>query len=144
MAENRNVEQLREIYYDPSQPGSFSGAASLAAAAGITKKVAQNWLNNQLTYSLHKSARKKYVTRPYRVAKIDAQWQCDLVEMRENDGFKYLLTCIDLFSRFAWSRPLKSKSSKDVLRAFKSIIDDSGRRYAKLQSDKGLEILNRL
>jgi hypothetical protein len=42
---------------------------------------------------------------------IDHQWQADLVDLAKlfsyNKGFKYLLTCIDVLSRYAWVVPLK-------------------------------------
>ena len=44
---------------------------------------------------------------------IDSQWQADLADMQQisshNRGYKYILTVIDILSRFAWAEPLKSK-----------------------------------
>src|SRR5438477_3706732 len=99
-----------------------------------------------MTYTLHKGARRRYVTRPYRTNKIDGQWQIDLVEMLEfqnvNDGYRYLLTVIDLFSRYAWARPLKTKSAADVTLAFRSILSEDRRKPKKVQSDNGREFEN--
>jgi hypothetical protein len=44
-----------------------------------------------------------------------------------NKGFKYLLTCIDVFSRYAWVVPLKDKTGKTLKDAFQ-VIFKSGRR----------------
>ena len=53
-------------------------------------------------------------------------WQADLVNMQSlslhNDGVKYLLTCIDKFSKCAWVRPLKNKSEPCVKETFESIL----------------------
>jgi transposase InsO family protein len=38
---------------------------------------------------------------------------------------KYLLTCIDCFSRYAHVKPLTSKSSNSVFKAFESVLDDA-------------------
>ena len=88
-------------YYDAQQPGSFGGINALAKATGNTQRATSDWLGGQLTYTLHKPARKRFSTRPYRTNKIDAQWQADLVEMipyaNVNEGYRYLLTVIDLF-----------------------------------------------
>ena len=54
----------------------------------------------------------------------------------------FLLTCIDLFSEFAWVVPLKNKSREPLVNAFQSILD-LGRSPEKLQTDKGTEFLNR-
>ena len=57
-----------------------------------------------------------------------------------NDGYKFLLTCIDVFSKYAWAIPLKNKSSKSVVAAFELLFGD--RRPANLQTDKGTEFVN--
>ena len=51
-----------------------------------------------------------------------------------------MLTCIDVFSKYAWAIPLKNKSSKSVVAAFEHLFGD--RRPANLQTDKGTEFLN--
>ncbi|XP_031777473.1 uncharacterized protein LOC116415938 [Nasonia vitripennis] len=63
---------------------------------------------------LHKPARRRYKRRKYDIRGIDETWQADLVEMipysKENKDFHYLLTVIDIFSKYAWAVPVKSKS----------------------------------
>ena len=44
------------------------------------------------------------------------------------------------FSKKAWSLPLKSKSGRDVTRAFEQILDDQPCNM--VQSDKGTEFIN--
>ena len=84
------------------------------------------------------------------VRKIDFQWQADLVEMQpfaaENDGNRYMLTVIDLLTRYAWAVPLKSKSAKDVLNGLKILLEKMtfGRKPKLLQTDQGLEFENKL
>ena len=71
-------------------------------------------------------------------------WQTDIVDMQSlsnyNDGVKFLLTCIDTFSKYAWDRPLKNKSGKSVTEACKSILNEE--IPVMLQSDKGTEFKN--
>ena len=80
------------------------------------------------------------------VTGIDDQWQADLVDMsalaRFNKGCEFLLTCIDVFSKFAWVVPLKNKTGESLVNGFQSILD-TGRSPVKLQTDKGIEFLNR-
>src|SRR5271167_420662 len=59
-----------------------------------------------------------------------------------NDGYRYLLTVIDLFSRYAWARPLKTKSAQDVTLAFRSVLSQDRRKPEKVQSDDGREFRN--
>ena len=80
------------------------------------------------------------------VTEYDGQWQADLVDIsslaRFNKGYKFLLTCIDVFSKFAWVVPLKKKTGESLVNGFQSILD-LGRSPEKLQTDKGTEFLNR-
>ena len=62
----------------------------------------------------------------------------------ENDGYKYILTVIDLFSRYAWARPLKSKRGDEVAAAFRDIFNsEDGRIPKRVQTDQGKEFENR-
>ena len=61
---------------------------------------------------------------------------------RFNKGYKLLLTCIDVFSKFAWVVPLKNNSEESLVNGFQSILD-LGQSLEKLQTDKGTEFLNR-
>lgn len=94
---------------------------------------------------LHKPARRNYPRRHFDVRGFDETWQADLVEMqpysRENKGFRYMLTVIDVFSKFAWAIPVKSKTGKDVTAAMKSILDKK-RVPKNLNTDRGKEFYN--
>ena len=53
-------------------------------------------------------------------------WSADLVDMREfsndNKYYNYLLNDIDIFSKYAWSIPLRTKTALEVTKAFESIL----------------------
>ena len=76
------------------------------------------------------------------VAGIDYQWQANLADMSKlsnsNDKFKFLLCIIDVFSKYAWVVPIKDKTGKTLVNAFKSVLK-SGRSPKSLQTDKGTE-----
>jgi hypothetical protein len=59
---------------------------------------------------------------------------------KHNDGNKFLLTCIDVFSKVAWAVPLKNKSAPVVTAGFEKILQTGQPNY--LQTDKGTEFLN--
>ena len=73
----------------------------------------RKWFQSQRVYTLHKPVRKRYDTRVYKVGGIDFQWQADLCEMQQhaslNNGMRYILTVMDIFSRFAWAEPITAK-----------------------------------
>ena len=77
---------------------------------------------------------------------IDDQWQMDLADMaqtqRQNDGYRYILTCIDILSRFGWARPLKTKQGQEVAAAIDDIFETSKRSPKRVQTDLGKEFYN--
>ena len=137
---------LKTIYYDSKHSAGFASIKKLAEASNQPEKEVKAWLKAQPTYTLHKSARKRYPTRQYVVHDIDEQWQADLADVsllaKRNKGYHFILTVIDLFSRYAWARPLKNKSGSEVASAFKSIFDE-GRIPKRIQTDQGKEFENR-
>ena len=54
------------------------------------------------------------------------QIQLDIADLTQNassnEGYRYALVGVDVFSRYAWADPLKTKQPADVLNAFKEII----------------------
>ena len=55
-----------------------------------------------------------------------------------NEGIKYLLCAIDLFSKYAWFVPLKDKKGISIVNAFQEIIS-KGRKPNKIWVDEGSE-----
>ena len=59
---------------------------------------------------------------------IDAIWAADLIDMqafqKDNNGITYLLTVIDIFSKFVWIIPLKWKTGQEVANAFSRILKE--------------------
>ena len=53
---------------------------------------------------------------------IDEIWAADLIDMqafsKKNKGIKYVLSVIDIFSKFVWIIPLKRKTGQKVANAF--------------------------
>lgn len=140
------TQRLSEVYYNIKHPAGFGSIQKLVKTTGQSQKKVKAWLKAQPTYTLHKQARKRYPTRKYVVHDIDEQWQADLAEVgliaKDNEGYRFILTVIDIFSRYAWARPLKSKRGEDVAVAFKSIFDE-GRIPRRVQTDQGKEFENR-
>ena len=142
---------LKENYLDASLPGSLSGFQNFQRALknrgiNVRAKQLKEWMSSEPTYSLHKPTRRSYKRNKVLTLGIDYLWQIDLVDMKKysrlNKGIKYLFTCIDVFSKYAWVVPMKSKDGKSSLLAFKKILE-SGRKPEKIQSDAGKEFLNK-
>ena len=72
----------------------------------------------------------------------------DLAEMKslssKNKNVEYVLCVIDIFTRYAWVKPLKDKKDKTVINAFIEIVNESNRKPNKLWIDQGREFHNKL
>ena len=140
---------LERLYYESNRPSALGGVEKLYRAAkkhGITRSEVIAWLQLQPGYTLHKPARRRFRRNKVFVNGIDDQWQADLVDLqslsRWNRGHKYLLTCIDILSKYAWVVPLKTKTGSELVKAFTKIFQQ-GRQPDKLQTDAGTEFKNK-
>jgi hypothetical protein len=63
---------------------------------------------------------------PYSVDNIMEVWECDLVDVQSllkyKDDYRYLLTVIDVFSKFPHRLTLRVKTGKAVASAFLSVL----------------------
>lgn len=59
-----------------------------------------------------------------------------------NKGYKYLLMVLDLFSKYGWIVPLKTKTGLEVSKAFESILKKN--KPKKLWVDKGKNIITKM
>ena len=75
--------------------------------------------NEELAQELHKPVIKKFKRRKLCVRLKDNIWAAVLAEIgslsSKNRGVKYLLCVIDVFTKYAWVKPLKDKKAKTVL-----------------------------
>ena len=146
-------DYLSTIYYDPAHPASFAGPNKLFQEVkkegrfNISLNRIRKWLQSQEVYSIHRPLRRKFSSNRVIVNGIDDQWDFDFMDMsaltKKNDGVKYLLLVIDIFSKYIFVRPLKNKTVSEVVKAFKSIFAE-GRQPKLARSDKGSEFKGQL
>ena len=133
--------QLKRKYRDPKEPGSLGGVARFAKEQGITVQRVKRILAHELGYTLHKPTRRRFPTLRVLVFGPDEQWAADLVDVqklkRENKGTNYLLTVVDVFSKYAWVLPIKQKTGPLVAEALATLFKTSKRTPQKLQTDDG-------
>ena len=101
--------------------------------------------NKILSEEVHKSKRKNYPRRKIIVSHIDEIFASDLVEMQKfaklNKGYRYLLTCIGIFSKFAWVIHLKDKRGITIKNALEKIFNERKQNF--LWTDRGTEFYNK-
>jgi hypothetical protein len=154
---NSNIDtKIRKLYNDP-EIGLIGVNAfhDKLAEYGIDIDLDElkRILSKEDSYTINKPAKTKFPTRKLIVYYVYEQLQADLVFMdgtgkssqgapaKENDDTKYLLTVIDVLSKFAWVAPLKDKTGKSIAEAFEPIISQTKPKL--LQVDKGTEFYNK-
>ena len=101
-------------------------------------------LANEMTRNvLNRFPRRKMFAK-----KANELWAIDLLDYSKkyitvNRKFRYALIVIDVFSRFAWSFPMKRKDAITSANAFKSILEQARVKPTLIVADKGSEFYNK-
>ena len=146
-------EYLKKIWCDLRHPASFARPSKISQVVKregkfkIGRHKIKTFLQNQDAYSLQKKIKRRgFKRRRVIVQRIDYQWEADLADVqnlsKDNEGIKFLLVIVDVFSRFLWVRPLQDKKAKTVIEGFKDVLKGD-RRPKAVRTDKGSEFYNR-
>lgn len=137
---------LDDVYYNLDRPGSYGSVSQVAKHSNTSVDNARDWLKSQDTYTLHKPAIHKFKRRHVYSKNINDFIQIDLADMqslsRYNDGNRFILVAIDVFSKRGYAQPLKGKSAQFVVPALTNILDQMFPRPHFCQFDRGTEFLN--
>ena len=144
-SKNRGGKSDFPAYFDPKHPGSFCGVSGfLKNNKNVDKEKFKQWAGKVDCVTLHRLARKSFPRRRMLVFSTGDLLQIDLMDFQKlskfNQGCKFVLVAIDVFSKFAYAIPLKRKTGKQVLSGLKVIVQDILPR--KIQCDRGLEFVN--
>jgi hypothetical protein len=144
--------KIRKLYNDPEI--GFIGVNAfhdklIEHGIDIDLDELKRILSKEESYTINRPAKTKFTTRKVIVHYVYEQLQADLVFMdnkqgapaKTNDNIKYLLTIIDVLSKYAWVVPLKDKTGKTLTEAFEPIIKQIKPKL--LQVDKGTEFYNK-
>ena len=127
-------------YKDPGRPGSLDGLHRFARTHRRTVQHLRSHLEKGLAYTFHKPVRRRFPTLRVQVWGIDHQWVADLVEVqrlaKHNGGTRYLLTVLDVLSKYAWVEPLKDKIGRSLAQAWERLLKRAHpHRPRQLQTD---------
>ena len=126
------MDLLNRLYYDAKT--GFQSANKLYKKAKeidskITLNIVKQFLEQQATAQITKQVKRNKIYETIVSPSVRNNYQMDIMYLPHptlNKKFKYLLTCIDVYSRYAFAEPIKTKTGPDVLIAFKKMIDDNG------------------
>ena len=151
-----NVEkeqELRDLYYDPvSGYRSREKLYQKAIEKGlkICRREVKEWLETQDKYTIHKPIIRKHKFQKTYVKELADQIQLDLVDMgkykHKNKGYYWILTGVEVLSRYAFAIPVYGKDTKNMTDAVKELLEEFKIGYNKypnvVQFDEGKEFYN--
>lgn len=113
----------------------------------------RKWMEKNDNYNLQKPIMRSFRTAKVVVSGKNEQYDVDLADlstwMNENDGNRYLLIVIDVFSRYLWVEPLKSKTGSEVKKALQKIDPKYQKKLDRMevlnfQIEKLVDSLNKM
>lgn len=126
--DNRTRKKLQRFY--ESGFSAYGSATNLAKASGLPLNLVKEFLHSKESYNLYHNATRKFKRQSVFAKHINDIWCMDLAFVEklcnENNGIKYLLVCVDVFSRYIYVQPMKNKYATTTRDAFKKVIATAG------------------
>ena len=125
------------MQYYASEPYSFGGKT--IAYDYFNKQEVEKTLDQSDIYSRFKQHKKPRKFSPIYVYRKRELFQSDVVfftnkdMVKANDGYRYLFTTIDVFTKMAWVYPLRANTCQNVMNSFKDILKKD-RKSTRLNS----------
>ena len=110
---------ISDIYYDEDSSSGFSTLPNVRAAEAAERKMKgkpqsvgalKAWFEEQDAHTLNRPVRKYFAPNPYSVINVMYVWEWDLLDAQAyakyNANYKYILSVIDVFSKFQFLVPM--------------------------------------
>jgi transposase InsO family protein len=150
---NLNIELLQRLNYYPGLDKLVKLAKEKHPE--ISRREIKTYLDQDTSRQLTKVQHKKPAPGHVVAMVPNELWQMDIFDlskyMKQNKDYRYILCCIDVFTRKAFCEPMLYKDSEAVTKAFarllafnkvqpRSIISDNDAAFQKLIFQKLLEL----
>ena len=136
IADKKMIDSINNLPYNQRQYGTFLVKNIISSKRKLG--LGNDFNMNDLSEELNKPVINKFPRKKVIVNHIDEIHSCDLVDMqkysRMNKGYKYIFTNIDVFSKYAWGFPIKSKKISDIKPCFQKIFKERKPKF--IWSDK--------
>ena len=123
------MNEIIEQYYNSSNYASVNKIYKLMKSDNIDVKPKDIKIfieNKTETQLLKQNKTSKMKLGHITSMKPHSIWNMDIFYLqkyhKQNQGYKYILCCIDIFTRYVYCEPMKSKEIEEVIKAFKVII----------------------
>ena len=145
---------LRDIYYSPKSGFQTLEKLYLRAISDgleVTRSQVKKWINEQDTYTRYRQVFRKHKFRQTYVQTLGEQLQMDLVDMSKyndkNKGYRWILTSIEILSRYAFTVPVHRKNATTMKDAVSNCLEQFKNHFGKypqfVQFDQGTEFYNK-
>jgi len=129
MSQEDKEKILRKVYYNEDGFGSINETYKEAKKQlnTITIEDTKTWLEKQKgrQTKAYKGFNSYVADEPLEEIQIDL---ADFTRSAsENDGYRYCLVAVDVFTKMLWGVPIKNKKPEECIRAFKEVLDKIGK-----------------
>ena len=135
-----NKQKTTEKRYT-SGPAAYGSARNLQETSKLPKAKIDTFLQQKDAHTKYRQIQRNFPRLKVIAHEINEIWSIDVAYVdklaKYNNGVKYLLVAVDVFSRFLCVVPMRSKSAPDAAKAFEKMIEKV--QPQKLWSDKGTE-----
>ena len=128
---------LKDAYYNPSSPASFSGVEKLYQffkkkvntrfQGDLLRSIAEHWLAKQEAYTSHHPVRRRFKRPKVLSFSKNYQWDTDTANMvkyrKSNDNYAYFVVFIDIFTRYLYTRPMYTLTGKEMKQVMTNIFE---------------------
>ena len=129
IADEKMINAINELPYNQQQYGTFLVKNIIQSKRKLG--LGNNFTMENLSNELNRPTINKFERKTVIVNRINEIHSTDLVDMvqhsKMNRGYKYIFTNIDVFSKIAYTFPLKSKKIQDIKPCFEKIFKKTNR-----------------
>ena len=131
-------QELKNIYYDPAM--GYRSVEKLYQKAkekglNVSRRIVRELLKTQDTYTRYKPIVRKHRYQKTFAKDLAEQIQLDLVDMgkykNKNKGYYWILTAVEILSRYAFTISVYWKDSKNMTKAVDLLLDKFKTRFGK-------------
>ena len=138
--------QLSKLYRHGR--AAYGSINNLVKESGLSRKKVELFLHSKNSYTKYRQAKKKFPRLAVYAKHKNEIWCADLAQVDKlaewNNGIKYLLVVVDVFSRYVRVETLRNKSAESTKRAYIKLCSSAKDKLSfpkKLWVDKGKEFM---
>lgn len=143
------LADLKVKYTQEGSPIAFSGIDTIFKfyKGKLPIKLIRQFCSTYESHTIHRDFKKPKTHNPVYCYSPRNQIQMDIAtffdQKENNEGLRYILVLIDVFTKKMWAVAIERKDARAVLQAFKFLYENKIHRIEKLVVDLGGEFWNR-